>query len=151
MRNGIITAIVAVTIGVSTSAQTGSQAFCDNIAPGTTWDGYDCTKRVLTTNKTYGTLGRNAPTSRSRYKSSTSEPRSKDEIYTRCKQEWGSDYRMVEYCIKKQSTAKSAVVSRSNNGIKQRCQDEWGTDYRMVEYCIEKQTESRRNIEKMYR
>ncbi len=70
-------------------------------------------------------------------------------IYASCKQKWGDDYRMVEYCTKKQQDARKVVKSH-RGGIRARCEEKWGDDYRMVEYCINKQTTAKRNLSKAY-
>lgn len=71
-------------------------------------------------------------------------------IYSRCKEKWGSNHEMVEYCIKNQSVAKRKVNSHSG-GIRSRCENKWGTNYEMVEYCINNQGTAKRNIDKMYK
>ncbi|MCF8721234.1 hypothetical protein [Nitrospina gracilis] len=68
-----------------------------------------------------------------------------ESIRKKCKDEWGTDYRMVEYCIKKQSAAKGAVDRNRNNVPKEImnfCEGEWKDDHRMLKYCIEKEVDA---------
>ncbi len=70
-------------------------------------------------------------------------------IKENCMKEWGDNYRMVEYCVKQQSQAKSWLLSNSatiSPEIRRRCKSEWKTNYRMVKYCVEKQSKSKRNL-----
>lgn len=62
----------------------------------------------------------------------------RETIESNCERKWGTNYRMVRYCIEKQTSAKSAVSYSPSNVIKSNCERKWGTDYRMVKYCIEK-------------
>jgi hypothetical protein len=57
-------------------------------------------------------------------------------IIQNCKNKWGNDYKMVRYCIKGQSEAKSIVTS--NN-----CQNLWGTQKRQ---CLDKQAKIKRAL-----
>lgn len=68
-----------------------------------------------------------------------------DSIRKKCRDEWGTDYRMVEYCIKKQTAAKGAVDRNRNNvpkEIMKFCEDEWRDDNRMLKYCIDKEVDA---------
>jgi len=70
-------------------------------------------------------------------------------IKENCMKEWGNNYRMVEYCVKRQSQAKSWLLSNSAAippEILRRCKSEWKTNYRMVKYCVENQSKSKRNL-----
>lgn len=67
-------------------------------------------------------------------------------IMSKCKDKWGTDYRMVKYCVGKQTEAKRNVSSLPDNGIMSRCKNKWGTDYRMVKYCVDKQTEAKKSL-----
>ena len=67
-------------------------------------------------------------------------------IRSECIKEWRSDYRMIEYCIKKQTAAYNTVRRLPNNKIKRYCRNEWGQDYRMVSYCYDKQATSKANL-----
>ncbi|BDD88735.1 hypothetical protein [Desulfofustis limnaeus] len=71
-----------------------------------------------------------------------------NQIAENCRREWGSDQRMVDFCIKQQSSAHEAVSSYGMDEIKRRCQREWGDDYRMVEFCIKQQRGSRSAVAK---
>lgn len=70
---------------------------------------------------------------------------SKQSVTEKCSREWGTDYRMVEYCIKKQNEA-IRNLSGQSGAILEKCRNEWGDDYRMVEYCTKKQTEAKRRL-----
>ena len=41
-RNSIFIAVLLVILGSHSSAHSNSQAYCDNVWPGTTWDGRTC-------------------------------------------------------------------------------------------------------------
>jgi len=61
-------------------------------------------------------------------------------IRSNCIQKWGTDYEMIEYCIKNQTSASSKVKRIPNNSIKSSCSSKWGEDYEMVEYCYKNQS-----------
>jgi len=67
-------------------------------------------------------------------------------IMSKCKAKWGTDYRMVKYCVKKQTEARRNISSLPDNNIIRKCKAKWGTDYRMVKYCTNKQTTAKRDI-----
>jgi hypothetical protein len=72
-------------------------------------------------------------------------------IKNECNKKWGTDYRMVKYCIEKQTDAKSAINSLPGlPSTKNVCREKWGTDYRMVKYCIEKQTAAKSVINSLH-
>lgn len=71
---------------------------------------------------------------------------SQNVISSQCKEKWGTDYSMVEYCIKKQQGARSSVSRYSSGTIKRQCREKWGTDYSMIEYCIKKQSGAKRSV-----
>jgi len=63
-------------------------------------------------------------------------------ISARCTNKWGTDYRMVKYCVNKQQSALSKLQQGNVNTppeISGRCAKKWGADYRMVKYCVDKQ------------
>lgn len=70
-------------------------------------------------------------------------------IKPNCEKEWKDDYKMVEYCIKEQSTAFHNISSKSGPILK-KCRDEWGTDYKMVEYCTKEQTAAKNRLDNKY-
>ena len=67
-------------------------------------------------------------------------------IESDCRAKWGTDYRMVKYCIEQQREAKNAVNARSHGIIGTNCRTKWRQDYRMVKYCIEQQSQARQSI-----
>ena len=73
-------------------------------------------------------------------------PGAQASIRSDCMKEWKGDYRMIEYCIKKQTAAYNTVRRLPNNKIKRHCRNEWGKDYRMVSYCYDKQSTSKANL-----
>ncbi|MCK4470050.1 MAG: hypothetical protein KAU60_17075, partial [Desulfobacterales bacterium] len=72
-----------------------------------------------------------------------------DEITQMCQDKWGSNYRMVLYCIKNQRNAKGEISGYSGT-IKNNCKKKWGSNYRMVLYCIKNQSAAKREIERNY-
>ena len=68
-------------------------------------------------------------------------------INNHCKSEWGTDYEMLEYCIKNQEEAKNNLRNKIiSPEISQKCKNEWGTNYEMVDYCVKNQEEAKRNL-----
>ena len=53
-KNGIIITISLVILGIHTSAQANNQAYCDNVWPGTTWNGRTCTHESAPNSKYLG-------------------------------------------------------------------------------------------------
>lgn len=70
------------------------------------------------------------------------------DIWRDCKSRWGSNQSMVDYCVKTQKEAYSAVKSsRGIDGdIKNSCRDRWGTNYEMVKYCMDNQSSAQRDL-----
>ncbi len=76
------------------------------------------------------------------------------EIDRACRTEWGTDYRMIEYCQDRQREAMAVVLgtqrqvagNSAREGILSNCQRDWpegnGYDWAMVAYCYDRQTES---------
>jgi len=76
------------------------------------------------------------------------------EMKRACSEEWGTNYRMVEFCQERQFDAMSAVkrILEETDGdaartqIIQTCIQEWpegkGYNWRMAEFCYERQIES---------
>lgn len=73
-------------------------------------------------------------------------------IKANCKVEWGTNYRMIAYCIDQQTTAMNNVAAllkkypkgSEEYNIINRCAAEWpgatgGLNFRMTEYCSENQ------------
>jgi len=67
-------------------------------------------------------------------------------IRSHCSSEWGTDYRMVEYCVNQQTEAHSKLQRIPNNSMKSQCESEWGTDYRMIEYCYQTQAGAKQRL-----
>jgi len=64
-----------------------------------------------------------------------------------CKGQWGNDYRMVKYCINKQSAAKNYIRRNAHDGeILRMCEGEWGHDWGMVKYCYDKQAAAKKSL-----
>lgn len=75
-------------------------------------------------------------------------------IRQRCGAEWGSNYRMVAYCIDRHVEAVGAlnrvptgVPREIVDGIVGRCRDEWGDNWRMVRYCRDRQVDAWRRLQ----
>lgn len=69
-------------------------------------------------------------------------------IESDCKKKWGTNYEMVEYCIKNQRQAVNNL-SRHSGPILQECGRKWGTNYEMVEYCTKNQQQAQRNLSRL--
>lgn len=76
-------------------------------------------------------------------------------IIAACSTQWGSDFRMVEYCQRQQQEAKEALASRASSppindsvmaGIRRDCIGQWAGDYRMRDYCEKQQIASYQKI-----
>ena len=67
-------------------------------------------------------------------------------IKSRCIKKWDTDYDMIEYCIKKQSSALSSMRRIPSNSIKRSCQSKWGKDFDMVNYCYKKQAGAKKRL-----
>lgn len=66
-----------------------------------------------------------------------------------CQDQWGKDYRMVRYCINKQTTAKNSLKGhRIDREILQFCEDKWGEDWSMVKYCYGNQKVAKSRLER---
>lgn len=73
----------------------------------------------------------------------------KNTISDRCSNKWGTDYRMVKYCVDKQQTALRNLNRRGNSlhsEIGRHCTNKWSSNYSMVKYCIDKQQTALRTI-----
>lgn len=69
-----------------------------------------------------------------------------DDIRQRCANKWGSNYEMVNHCIKQQTQALSSVKRRPDNEIMDRCVNKWGTNYEMVEHCLKQQSQAKADL-----
>lgn len=60
-----------------------------------------------------------------------------DLIARHCRNEWGTDFEMVEFCDNNQRSAKR-VIERSygSDPARRRCEGEWGIDYETILYCL---------------
>ena len=91
----------------------------------------------------------NAGTSKTNYPSNTKKATNitTNSIDKNCADKWGNDYRMVEYCIDKQTAAKNHLAGQNiSTDIRHHCKDKWGNDYRMVEYCVDTQVAAKRKL-----
>jgi len=75
----------------------------------------------------------------------TSNDRGDTSITTRCRNEWGKNYEMREYCMKNQREARSKL-HRYSADIVDFCRKEWGDNYEMLEYCAKNQSAARKRI-----
>lgn len=74
---------------------------------------------------------------------------SNNNIKRDCQDQWGKDYRMVHYCINKQTTAKNSLKGhRIDREILQFCEDKWGEDWSMVKYCYGNQKVAKSRLER---
>lgn len=62
-----------------------------------------------------------------------------------CEKKWGSNYKMINYCIKKQRAAKREISGYTGT-IRSNCENKWGSNYKMVLYCIKNQSAAKRAI-----
>jgi len=69
-----------------------------------------------------------------------------DKISVRCKEKWGIDYEMIEYCTAIQIAAKKVVDETYEDEVKEACQRKWGWNYEMIEYCVKNQRQARSHI-----
>jgi hypothetical protein len=69
-----------------------------------------------------------------------------ESIKSDCISKWGTDYRMIDYCVNKQTEALRSVQRIPSNSIKSQCQAKWGRDYRMIDYCYRKQVEAKQRL-----
>jgi hypothetical protein len=65
------------------------------------------------------------------------------EITRMCREKWGDNYRMIEFCIKQQRNAKREISGYSGI-IRNNCENKWGSNYKMVSYCIKNQKAAKR-------
>lgn len=119
MKMGFTFVIIPIVLGVSTFAQANTQAFCDNVAPGTRWDGKKCTDAPIhssVTLKFTGPLAGTHPITvdypTSRYRSSTPALRPTREIYAYCTELFPRDYVLRESCIRQQNEAKQRIGTK---------------------------------------
>jgi len=70
-----------------------------------------------------------------------------------CKQKWGADYVMVDYCVSQQHEAvgklknlPTGVPANVIESVQELCADKWAKDFVMREYCESQQFEAYRNI-----
>lgn len=76
-------------------------------------------------------------------------------VKSKCQEEWPTDYRMQEYCVKQQTEAVSAL-GKSNPSdvglaafriIRGKCAEEWPRDFKMRAYCERQQVEGYRALQ----
>jgi len=82
-----------------------------------------------------------------------------------CKNKWGNNYEMVQFCIKEQSKAKKVVSLKKcqslwgsakrqclnyqrdiGKPLMSKCKSKWGNNYEMVQFCVDEQTKSYKKI-----
>ena len=71
------------------------------------------------------------------------------EIESTCSRQWGTDYRMVKYCIKEQTKSRNSIKEShtyADSEIEAYCRGAWNTDYRMVKYCIDDLTSTKDSL-----
>lgn len=66
-------------------------------------------------------------------------------ITQRCRDDWGKNYEMREYCMKNQKEARRKLGKYSADII-EFCRKDWGDNYEMLEYCAKNQSAARRRI-----
>lgn len=82
----------------------------------------------------------------------SSSPKNYGEDYhALCRKRWGSNYEMLQYCLKQQMKAEHSVARSPRDEIYNRCREKWGNNYEMVEYCIGNQTTARDNLRRNHR
>ena len=67
-------------------------------------------------------------------------------IKRNCYKKWGTNYSMVEFCIKDQLEGLMNLNRTRNSPIKSRCIDKWGENYSMIVFCIKDQSEAARRL-----
>jgi len=66
-----------------------------------------------------------------------------------CKDKWGPNYRMVNYCISTQSAAKRSVARNAKDmELLQYCEERWAGDWTMIQYCYGNQKVEKRRAER---
>lgn len=55
-----------------------------------------------------------------------------------CRQKWGKDFEMLEYCLDKQREARHKL-NRYPDDILQFCKNKWHNNFEMMEHCAKKQ------------
>lgn len=69
-----------------------------------------------------------------------------DVIMSNCRKKWDKDYRMIKYCVDKQTAAYYRVNNFPNDTILRDCKRKWNKDYRMIKYCYEKQSKAKQAL-----
>jgi len=92
----------------------------------------------------------------SRYELAKPAPPTTDKgIVARCTTEWGSNFRMIEFCERQQQEALEALAARQREhpindsvmaGISRGCIQEWKDNYRMRDFCEKQQIDAYRRI-----
>ena len=63
-----------------------------------------------------------------------------------CRNKWGNNYKMVEYCAKSQRAAGREIEGYSGT-IRSNCENKWGQNLEMVLYCIKTQSSAKRSVD----
>lgn len=70
-----------------------------------------------------------------------------DTIKADCEAKWGTNYRMIKYCVNQQAEAVNSLVDADiDNEIMSMCRNKWGNNFRMVKYCVNQQSEAKRSL-----
>ena len=72
-------------------------------------------------------------------------------IEKKCADEWGTDFRMRDFCQNQQRESLTELRARPMNSadeqaIRSQCASEWPDDMRMRNYCENRQLEALRNL-----
>lgn len=67
-------------------------------------------------------------------------------IKSDCTKKWGTDYKMVEYCVKRQVKAVKYLASFEDQEILSNCAVKWKRDFKMVKYCADRQLKAKRRL-----
>ena len=68
------------------------------------------------------------------------------DIIDKCQEKWGTNYKMIKYCVDKQNKAKRDISYLADDDIMRRCTDKWGTNYNMIRYCVDKQAKAKASL-----
>lgn len=76
-------------------------------------------------------------------------------VESKCQEEWPTDYRMQEYCVKQQTEAVSALSQSHPSDVdlaafrvvRGKCAEEWPRDFKMRAYCERQQVEGYRALQ----
>ena len=69
-----------------------------------------------------------------------------DIIMSNCRKKWNTNYKMIKYCVDKQTEAHRSISYLPENIIMTDCRVKWGANYKMIKYCYDKQAEAKHSI-----